>query len=262
MTKEITHNRVVFTIDDETDSLMSIRVIGAYFVSEVFIPHFLPGGERIKYLSNDFCNDCFDKVIIDNGIQVNASAFRNAAVTEVVWNDCAVIPSCCFLNSSVKKVTNIKDVTKIGPSAFEGSAAEEFIWPSGCLKIPIKCFKSSSLKRISNINHITSIDSEAFAFSRIEDIVWPSKCPTVPRQCFIGTPLSKISNTDCIEEVRTNAFCLYFITNPEFSIDLSKNMVTIIEEGAFAYCKHKDIIMPYYISEEDKEKAFCVVDED
>lgn len=259
----VTHNEVIFTIDDETNSLIRMRRSRESRVLEVFIPHNFPTGERIDYLAEEFCEESFDKVIIDEGIRISANAFQRALINEVVWpKSCKTIPTCCFYNSNVEKVTNIEHVTKIGAAAFYGSDIEEFIWPSGCFEIPAKCFRSSCLKKLLNIDHITKIGPSVFTFCEMDNFVWPSNCPTVPRECFLGTLLTSITNTECIKNIEINAFCLYQGTDPEFSIDLSENAITLIEEGAFAYCNPENIVMPFYMSEDNKKRAFNIISMD
>ena len=259
----VTYNEVIFTIDDKTNSLIRMRRSRKSRVSEVFIPHNFPTGERIDYLAEEFCEDSFDKVIIDEEIRILANAFQRALVNEVVWpKSDEIIPTCCFYNSNVEKVTNIEHVTRIGAAAFYGSDIEEFVWPSGCFEIPTKCFRFSSLKKLLNIDHVTKIGPSVFTFCEMDNFVWPSNCLTVPRECFLGNILTSVTNTGSITAIETNAFCLHQDTGREFSIDLSRNAITLIEEGAFAYCNPENIVMPFYMSENDKKRAFNIISMD
>lgn len=257
MIKNINYQGVTFKIDDKHQlSKLYIRA-GQKEPTEVFIPRYLPTGDRIDYLTYEFCDVKAEKIIIDDDIQVKKHAFFQSEVKEVVWpKGCTEIPDYCFLNSYVERVTNIQDVTKIGAGAFYGSCVEEITWPSGCSTIPQACFRSTNLRKITNIDHVTVIKASAFDHCKLESFVWPSNCPIVPVQCFEENPLKSISNMENVTTIRHSAFCMPSAYGLGFSVDLSKTLITQIEKGAFLYCKPENIIMPYYLPDDDREQAF------
>lgn len=259
MYKDVVYNGLIFTIYTPQHSLIEITrndELCSETIPELFIPHFLPTGERIDYLSKCFCGLPVDKVVIDDGILVEDRAFYKAKIKEVVWpKSCTAIPNSCFMESFVEKVSNIEDVTKIGLGAFVKSEVAEFVWPSGCTVIPQGCFMSSPLTKISNIDHVVTIKAYAFECCDFESFVWPSNCPIVPVQCFSGNPLKSISNITNISVIKTNAFGHL---RGDFSVDLSGSAITQMEVGAFSCCDPDNIVMPYYVSESDKENALRV----
>lgn len=189
-----------------------------------------------------------------NVTSIGKSAFERSSIVEFEWPfGCDTIPSECFANSLIERLSNTDHITTIGNKAFESSSIVEFAWPSKCTSIPKKCFKSTSLRKISNIDHVTEIGESAFEFAALDNFTWPSSCKVIPLYCFYGSSLKSISNISNVETIRALAFCN---VAPHFSADLSDSAIFEIAPQAFFYCDPQKVRLPYYISEDEKQKIF------
>ena len=259
MIKRVAYENVIFDIETDNNSLYKM-FNNSEGKPNVFIPHILPEGDRIDTLTDEFTNDWFHRITIDDDITVQDHAFYFAHVKEVVWpTNCTTIPTGCFLNSDIEKITNIQNVTQIEEAAFKGTSITEFEWPSGCTEIPWRCFGTSSIERLLNTDNITQVGEYAFEFCRIGQFKWPSKCRVIPKGCFFSCPIKSITNIENVLFIGSEAFRS---VDPSFSVDLSQTMVSEIEQGAFLFCKKSNIVMPYYISEEKANMAFRMSSEE
>lgn len=248
MIQSVTYGGIVFKIESKDNSLVKMfKEKSGSIISEVFIPHIFPSGERIDFLEEMFnFNNWLDKVVIDDDITVRNKAFREAHIKEIVWPaNCTTIPSYCFLDSDVEKVTNTHNVTEIEECAFKWTKISEFDWPPGCQTIPKECFLLSAIKKLSNTNHITEVGQRAFASCNIRQFEWPPMCKKIPAGCFQDSSLKGISNIENIEIIDVEAFSN---VSPEFSVDLSQTPLIGVGKGAFAFCDEANIALPYYTS--------------
>ena len=164
----IEYNGLIFNIGLEDHALLNLcKKDHEAEISEIFIPHELPSGDRIDFLDEYVIqDDHFNKVTVDEGINLRPYAFSWADIDEVVLPlTCEIIPEYCFLDSKVKRVSGVDNVAIIEKSAFMRSKIQSFRWPDSCSVIPSYCFYTSCLSIITNLEHVTCVCESAFAFS-------------------------------------------------------------------------------------------------
>lgn len=225
--------------------------------SEAYIPQALYSGEdmvEIKSIGPSFVSGRFSKITISNAIEVvNDFAFMNAHVGTVVWSKgCKTIPAHCFSASTIERISNIEDVTKIKCNAFDYSYITHFDWPAGCKEIPVCCFSKSALKVISNIDNVTKIGRGAFSGCDIKRFKWPSGCDTIPDECFFFSKLQSISNVEHVTRLGKESFSHCKLK----SLDMSNLAISDIGAHSFAGILPDNITLPYYFSKDDCELMF------
>ena len=247
------YNGVCFGVD-KSGALRSLTA-KEYWVDDVYIPHILPDGTKINALGDDFVEDRFNKIVVDDEIaSVFPSAFSNSVVREVHWpSSCRTIPEFCFSHSSVLILSNIDGVTSIGDAAFYYSGIQEFNWPANCEKVPDSCFAWAELKEITNMHNVNDICSAAFANTALVDFIWPSGCEQIPPHCFRGcVNLEHVYNIGCISRIGERAFDG---TKSIEKIDLSLT-TCFIDDYAFLGIPRERVTVPYYIEDRDSFYSF------
>lgn len=250
------HDGVEYRVANK-NFLWSIKRLGN--VQEIIIPDVFPeNGLSVTAVGKTFCRDKFPKITLPNTInRFCRNAFSGACAEEIVWpSNCYSIPDSCFLNSEIKRISNIDHVTDVGNSAFADSKIEEITWPSNCRTIPKKCFCNSSLASIDNIENVEAISFGAFKRTKIKYFVWPSKCYEIPDECFQGSLIENISNIDNITYIGDAAFCVASNVN---QIDLSNIQINYIGSCAFYGIDQDKVIFPYYTSDDVREDAFSLI---
>lgn len=213
---------------------------------DIEVPKIFPQGFTLINIPSFFASGSYGKISFDADIRsAEPYAFGGCFAREVVWpEDCLEIPSHCFDNCRISKISNIEKVEKIGASAFNSSNLEEIVWPGGCDTIPDACFYNSSIKRIYNAEHVTAIGHSAFSCSSIESFHWPSGCNEIPKCCFAGSQLKSITNIDHVASIGRVAFA---DCRELCHLDLSA-LICNIECNAFKGVDSQNITLPYYES--------------
>lgn len=80
-----------------------------------------------------------------------------------------------FECASLKTISNIENVKRIGSGAFRRTDITEFDWPSRCEKVPRDCFNCSALETIYNVGAIKDVEMGAFEGCGIVQKVYDKK---------------------------------------------------------------------------------------
>jgi hypothetical protein len=206
--------------------------------------------------------------IPDSITEINA-VFKDRHILNIRWpSNCTSVEARTFESCKVLTVSNFKNVTSLGLSAFADSNIKqidslesctemdygvfanctgltEFNWPSKVKEIPFICFENcTSLDKINGIENVDSIGEEAFAATKIKSFIWPEKCTVIPARCFSGaTELSDISIPLTVTEIKSEAFAE---TNLK-EVDLSDFLVVKLGEDCFP--KETKVTLPFYQQE-------------
>lgn len=262
----IDENGVLYRMKNILDPINAIDAIGI----NVKIPSSFSNGVRINALGENFCDGCYNEVIVSSEIkEVHDGAFRWANVASVYWPEaCTKIPAGCFKNSTVTKLLGIEKVTQIDNEAFSNTRMREFTWPTNCEVIPKSCFAGSGTKSIygtenvkviedlafynswitdiTSIQNVKSIGVQAFRCSQVRNIEWPTGCKEIPRGCFYMSELETISNLQNVEAIGEYAF---YEAKHLRNLDLSNSMILSIGGRAFSGVDKGTNIFPYYADE-------------
>lgn len=148
------------------------RMLGdLYKRTDVHIPAVLPDGTQIQTIGgNAFMGELFGNVYIDDGITIMPNAFSAAYIETLRWpRGISTIPSCCFSNSSVRRIEGLENITSVENGAFYGAIIRTFGWPPKAKEIPEDCFNGSVLEKITGIENVTSIGEAAFCETKIQN---------------------------------------------------------------------------------------------
>ena len=107
--------------------LLTYRNVDYHKKVDVVIPKVFPDGFVVKSISSYSCVGNFRKVTISDEIcDIRCGAFGDAKIEEICWSaGCTTIPDQCFERSTLRKITNVANISEIGEYAFSQTNLEE-----------------------------------------------------------------------------------------------------------------------------------------
>lgn len=204
-----------------------------------------------------FCNCSYFKRIFntDNVAAIGRGAFLDSKIEEFAWPaKCKTIPNACFCGASIKRLTNYDEVTQIEPCAFQFSLIEQFTIPKAVRDIWFMAFAGcKKLQKLELHDEITSIYDNVFVDASIDNIRWPLGCSRIPSGCFDGAQIGTITNLSHVSEICEEAFHDAVLTD---KLDFEQSPINVIGDGSFAGVDRDKVLFPYYMSEDEIQRAF------
>ncbi len=221
---------VIYTADGK-----ELLYVNAFVTGEFTLP-----AEVEKIGAYAFAGSKVDKVILcDALLTIGEGAFKSSQITEVRFganSKVTAIPDSAFEKSWLTEISLPANVTKIGDSAFAGSALHTFT-ANGVEEIGDSAFAScNALVRITLPDGAAKMGSRVFANClTLETVVMPS-VTELGSQTFVGaSKLAEIRFGDGATTVGTNTFSGTALTQVDLS-NVTATEFTTIGAGAFRNC--------------------------